>query len=65
MERVTWKHILPYVRQIANENFLYDSGSSNPRSVTTEKGGMGSKVGGMFKWEGPRISLWLIHPDVW
>ena len=24
MERVTWKLILPYVKQIANEKLLYD-----------------------------------------
>ena len=35
MERVTWKHILPYVKQIANGNLLYDSGNSNWGSVTT------------------------------
>ena len=34
MERVTWKHILPYVKQIANGNLLNDSGSSNRGSVT-------------------------------
>ena len=35
MERVTWKHILPYVKQIANGNLLYDSGNSNWGYVTT------------------------------
>ena len=34
MERVTWRHTLPYVKQIANGNLLYDSGSSNRGSVT-------------------------------
>ena len=29
MERVTWKLILPYAKQIANENLLYGSGNSN------------------------------------
>ena len=29
MERVTWKLTLPYVKYIANENFLCGSGNSN------------------------------------
>ena len=35
MERVMWKHTLPYAKQIANGNLLYDSGDSNQGSVTT------------------------------
>ena len=35
MERVTWKLILPYVKQIANGNLLYGSGNSNRDSVLT------------------------------
>ena len=35
MERVTWKLTLPYVKQIANGNFLYGSGNSNRVSVST------------------------------
>ena len=35
MERVTWKLILPYVKQIANGNLLYDSRNSNRGSVST------------------------------
>ena len=35
MDRGTRKHILPYVKQIANGNLLYDSGDSNQGSVTT------------------------------
>ena len=35
MKRVTWKYTLPYVKQIANGNLLYDSGNSNWASVTT------------------------------
>ena len=34
MERVTWKLTIPYVKQIANGNLLYDSGNSNMGSVT-------------------------------
>ena len=38
MARVTWKLTLPYVKQIANGNLLYDSGNTNgalyqPRAV--------------------------------
>ena len=44
---------------------LYDSGNSNCGLVTTERGGMGREVGGMFKWEGTWVNLWLIHVDVW
>ena len=35
MERVTWKHTLPYVKYIANGNLVYDSRNSNEGSVTT------------------------------
>ena len=35
MERVTWKHTLLYVKQIANGNLLYGSGNSNRVSVST------------------------------
>jgi len=35
MERVTWKHILPYVKYIANGNLLYDPGNSNRGSIST------------------------------
>ena len=35
MERVTWKLTLPYVKEIANGNFLYDSGNSNRCSEIT------------------------------
>ena len=28
MERVTWKHTLPYIKWIAKGNFLFDSGNS-------------------------------------
>ena len=34
-ERVTWKHTLPYVKQTANRNLLYDSGNSNWGSIST------------------------------
>ena len=35
MERVTQKLKLPYVKQIANGNFLYGSGNSNRGSGST------------------------------
>ena len=34
MKKVTWKHTLPYVKYIFNENLLCDSGNSNRGSVT-------------------------------
>ena len=36
MERVTWKLITPCVKQIANEDLLYDSGNSNWGSINLE-----------------------------
>ena len=41
-----------------------DSGNSNQGSVTTQRGGVWREVGGMFKWEGTWVNLWLIHVDV-
>ena len=34
MDRVTWKFMIPYIKEIANGNLLYDSGNSNRDSVT-------------------------------
>ena len=65
MERVTWKRKLPYVKQTANGNLLYDSGNSNWGSVTTQRDGMGRETGGRFKREGTYVYLWLIHANVW
>ena len=39
-------YTLPYVKQIASGDLLYDSGSSDQYSVTTWRGGMGER------WEG-------------
>ena len=47
---------LSYVKQIASENLLHDSGSANWCSVITWRSGMGREAGGR---------LWLIHVDVW
>ena len=66
MEKVTWKYTLPYVKQIANGNLPYDLGNSNQGSVTTQSGGMGREVGGVFKKEETQaVYLWFIHVDVW
>ena len=64
MTRVTWKLTLPYVKQLANGNLLYDSGNSNRGSVSTERGGMVREMGGRFKREGICVYLWLIHVEV-
>ena len=44
MERVTWKLALPYVKWIANGNFLCGSGNSNMGSVSTYQDGMWREV---------------------
>ena len=51
MERVTWKLTLPCAKQIDNGSLLYGSGNSNRGSVSTQRGGMGRKMGGRFKRE--------------
>ena len=56
MERATWKHTLPYVKQTANGNLLSDSGNSNQGSVTTYRSGMGREVEGRFKRRGHRYT---------
>ena len=45
MDRLTWKLILPYVKQTANGNMLYGSGKSNRGSVEGWDGEGG-------RWEG-------------
>ena len=64
MKRVTWKLTLPYVKQLANGNLLYDSGNSNRGSVSTLRGGLVREMGGRFKREGICVYLWLIHVEV-
>ena len=34
MERITWKLVLPYVKELANGNLLYGPGNSNRGSVS-------------------------------
>ena len=58
-------YTLPYVKQIANGNLLYESGNSNQGSITIQMGEKGQEVGGRFKREGTYVYLWLIHVDVW
>ena len=45
MERVAWKHTLPYAKQIANGKLLYYTGSSTHHSMTVWNGGMGAMEG--------------------
>ena len=56
---------LPYAKQIARGNFLYNSGNSNWCSLTTKRGGIGQALGGEFKRAGTYVYLWLTHVDVW
>ena len=46
-------------------NRWYNTGNSTQRSVTTERGGMGSGLGGTFKREVTYVYLWLIHNVAW
>ena len=64
MERVIWKFTIPYVKQMANGNLLYDSGNSNRGSITISRGGMGRKTGGKLKRDGTYVCLQLIFVDV-
>ena len=57
---------LPYVKQTAIGNLLYDAGSSN--LVLCDNQGVGWDVrleGGRFKKERAYVYLGLIHTDVW
>ena len=64
METVTWKFIIPYVKQATNGNLLYDSRSSNRGSVTIQKDGMGREMEGRLRRVGTWVYLWLILVDV-
>ena len=48
-------YTLPYVKQIASGNSLYDAGILKWCSVITQRGGMGWEVGGRFKNEGTDV----------
>ena len=58
-------YTLPYVKQIASGNLLYDTGSSAQCCMTTQRGGMRWEVGGRFKRESIYVYQWLIRADVW
>ena len=55
-------YTLPYVKQTASGNLLYESGSSNQVLCDSLEGW---EVGGRLKREGTCVYLWLIHVDVW
>ena len=59
MEKVTRKLMLPYVKFIASESSLHNSGNLNRGSVSTQRGGVGREMGGRFKREGIYVYLWL------
>ena len=48
----------------SQREFAVCSGNSNRSSVTTERVGMGRKMGERFKREGTYVYLWLIHVAV-
>ena len=50
-ERVTWKHILPYVKQTANVTCSGNSNKNSGNSTTTGRGGVGWVAGGRFRRE--------------
>ena len=54
-------YTLPYVKQIASGNLLYDAANSTRCSVTTK----GGRWEGGLRVKGHYIYLWLIHVDVW
>ena len=65
-EKETWKHTLPYAKQIANGNMLYDSRNSNQPGLGNNLQGQDGEGGGSdFKWEVTQANLWLIHVDIW
>ena len=51
VERPTRKFTIPYEKQTASGDLLYDSGNSNRSDVTIWKGGVGREMGGRFKRE--------------
>ena len=60
-------YTLPYVKQMANGNLLFDSGNSNQGPVTTKRGEKGLEVGGGKEVkEGGYIGTSMADPcDVW
>lgn len=65
MEKVTWKHILLYLKQITNGNFLHDSGNSDQGSGGNNLEGWDGEKGGRYSsGRGHRLNLWLFHVDI-
>ena len=58
-------YTLPYVKQIASGNLLYDAKSSDQVLCDNLEGWDRWEMGGRFKREGTYVYLWLIHVDVW
>ena len=58
---------LPYVKQIATENVLYNTRSSNQVLCDNLRRGGWDEVGGRFKRQGTYIYIyiWLDGADVW
>ena len=66
MERVTWKHTLPYVITICKTDSQWEFAvqlrelnqglGSSLEGWDGERGGMGREVGEMFKWEGTWVN---------
>ena len=57
-----WNIYIPYVKQRASGNLLYEAGSSIWCSVSR---GIWWEVGERFKREGTYVHLWVIHVNVW
>ena len=58
-------YTLPYVKQIASGNLLYDTGSSKLVRCDNLEGQVGQEVGGRLKRERACVYLCLIHIDIW
>ena len=63
MQRVTWKLILPYVKQIANREFAVWLGKLK-QGLCINLEGWDGEGDGRFKREGVYVFLWLIHVEV-
>ena len=64
IERVAWKHTLPYVKYMGSGNLLCDTGGQpsalrQPRVWDAVGDGRGVQEGG------DKVCLGLIHVDVW
>ena len=58
-------YTLSCVKYIDSDNLLYDSGSSERCSVTTQRDRMGRDGGRRLKRERTYVYLWLIHVTIW